>query len=160
MVKKTLISIKFGVNPYTNEILLLNEDKTCKSGVIVDNKHLNNNPAERDLTEEVVDDNNAITLTDGWHSGSWEEQNNVLTIKLSDNECRYAINDNTIIDKEKTFYGFTDEKNKTVLLKMFSEITNRKKLNENRQSGVINPNGFGKGVVYKNFNFNNPIILS
>ena len=148
------------INPYSNEILLLYEDKTCKSGEIVDNKHLNNNPAERDLLEEVVGDNFAITLTDGWHSGSWEERNNNLKIRMQDKEYQYVINDIVIMDSEKRFFRFTDEKNKTVLLKMFSEITNRKKLNENMKSNEINPDGFGKGVVYKNFNYNEPIVLS
>ena len=37
------------------------------------------------------------------------------------------------------------------------EVHEQNKLNKKIK---VNPNGFGKGVVYKNFDYNNPIKLS
>lgn len=89
------------------------------------------------------------------------------TIKTIDILNRYVIipdSTKTGIYRSDDFIDLQEIKNETLridLIHFYSQLKNKNKYFENQSVSdkIVNPNGFGCGIVYKNFDYKNPITL-
>jgi hypothetical protein len=98
--------------------------------------------------------------------GKWMTTDESVMLCFEDGkQRRLRINHpakNIMVDEsDKTFYNID---NKTMIeeaIFAYSQIINRTKMNHNTEGSrvVVNAAGFGKGEVFKNFNYNSPLSL-
>ena len=93
--------------------------------------------------------------------GTWSEDNNALFIQETGSKYRVQEESLAIDFKGLTFYSVQDD---DLIAKIFVLLTSAINFNEvskqMKANAVINPDGFGKGSVFKNFDLSKKIILS
>ena len=148
------------ISPYETEFLLLKKDSTFEKGLLVNNIHLNAN--SKDSSQECFwrsfDEKSQVILLDAVE-GSWVEYNEYVVFLGKDNESKVIKKEgNKLLYESSVFYEFVGADNiiffsfLLIGAKNFKQYTDFKKGKEE-----INSNGFGKGIVYKNFDYSNPI---
>ena len=156
------------INPYTTILLFLLSNGTFETGTVVDNIHLNRNifDSSNDRNNFYVDSRFRITQEGDWVTGTWHETEEYRIILNINNIPKFFHkSDNVLIDDEDVYYEVVDKQIQTLLLIVISEAKNYKESigycnNDVITNPEINKNGYGKGIVYKNFDYNNEIILS
>jgi len=135
------------VNPYTSYILIVYNNYTTEQYTLVANWHL-----------YALDNSNSSTIYDSYLNekirtviqgdpikGIWNKANDKTTFQ-----------ENGITFYQVEDYDFTAR----LLMLLASAINFNEVYRQMKNNSVINPNGFGKGVVYKNFDLSNKIILT
>jgi len=130
------------INPYSSDILLLYKDHTYLQCTLIDTPHLYYLPnfIPPDNYREKI-----VTLKDGFQKGNWQEKNSEKSEIFYQNKKYYLIQDEELVLE--------------IIILLTTAINHfliQQQLKENRP---VNPDGFGKGVVYKNFDMENKIIL-
>jgi GT2 family glycosyltransferase len=106
----------------------------------------------------------------GWLKGKWEEDHNELRLTFEDNTAHsmYTDNDraNYMSNEKEGKLLYSHVTNSTLLYNMmlsYSIITNSNRIHLNETKNKIKVNesigGFGKGIVYKNFDNTNKQII-
>ena len=150
------------VNPYTSIILLLYNNGTTEQYTIVDNVHVYGF-LEKPLSiyESHLDERIRIVVQGEIIKGIWSKDNN--TICVYNNGKPHCVNKETCtIDfNSHTFHRM---QNSDLIARIFAILTLGINFNEVckqiKNQTIINPNGIGKGKVFKNFDVSQEIIIS
>ena len=156
------------INPYTTILLFFLKNGSFETGAIVDNLHLNRNIFDFpfDRTNYFVDSRFRIIQEGDWVKGTWHEtKEGRIILNINNQTKNIYINENVIMDGEDLYYELVDKQIQTQLLIVISDAKNFKETigycnNDVITNPEINKNGYGRGIVYKNFDYNNEIILS
>jgi len=149
------------INPFTSSIFLLLENHTIVQYIFINNQHLNILTDYSKKTKPLFDDRDRIIVHKKNLKGTWKKEKNVIIIIYNGNQY--------ILDKEIScfeynsisFYNVQDDTLKIkILLLLTAGINYNKAKKQYTNNLIVNPNGFGKGYVYKNFDFSNKVILS
>jgi len=149
------------INPYTSGILLLCKDYTTEQCTLVDNSQLNVFPETSNSNEFFPGEGRRVVIQEDILSGIWNENND--TICIQENGIKYEIHKElTAIDfKGRTFYKIEDHELKAKIFVLLSSAINyQEACKQIKAQSIVNPEGFGKGMVYKNFDMSKEIILS
>lgn len=157
------------VSPSTSRLLLLFRDDTYAMGTLLK------------VNESVPSDDSTVFLENGlydrihlvencWNQGTvkacghgnWNlySDENVMSCRLTypAESGDYHL---TIDNDELDFYKLSDLQQVEEAVIFYSKMDNRIKMKQNKDQRIINPNktAAGVGTVYKNFNYDNPIVL-
>jgi hypothetical protein len=98
-----------------------------------------------------------------WINGEWRQNADSILLKTVDSseDFRYDTVSDCFFsnDNDEQFHALKNTEMIEEIVFFYSEIVNRMKMEENRHSKnvMVNQGAFGKGIVFKNFNYNNPI---
>ncbi|MDN5214507.1 glycosyltransferase family A protein [Fulvivirgaceae bacterium BMA12] len=134
------------------EVILLKRDFSFKKGTLIPNKYQTGVPY--------------CLKNKSWQQGVWVDRDNELLLRtdvngsmtLKTNDGGY-IYSSTSHSRKYTFTKLLDQKEIFEALYFYNLITNQEVYEKNKKSGKsnINLSGFGKGIVYKNFDYNKPV---
>ncbi len=127
-------------NPYQTQILLRYQDDNYFKTTLTNQIYCNYNhqTGYTNINQYFLDERNRIIGGKNPEEGQWRE--------IEDHLSPFHRVDNTELQAEILLY--------------LSETHNFWKIKEYEYNGLpVNPNGFGKGTIYKNFDYNNPIFL-
>lgn len=134
------------INPCTSDILLLNKDFSAEKYTLIDNSL---NETKNTLIEGDV------------LQGTWQEKFDSISIRVNGVIYNVEKDASTFDLQGHTFYKIQDNEFHTKLILSLSDSVNYREsciqINENSE---INPDGFGKGTVFKNFDMSKEITLS
>jgi len=149
------------LNPYMSEILLLYKDFRMERHTLLDNSHLTNYAGYSNATIRIADDRYRITIQESVLTGKWREDNDMIHIQEEDT-CYNAVKEiYPVYYKGRTYYEVQDLELKAKLFTILSETINFNEANKQIEGkSVINPDGYGRGVVFKNFDLSKKIVLS
>lgn len=157
-VTKTYITY---VNPYTSGFLLLYKDFTMEQYTLIDTHHLTTFAEFSSDGDCIWDERYGIALQNNVLKGKWSEDNDMLCIQENDIQYIVSKETSTIQLKDRTFYEVQDTELAIKIFALLSEaISYYETSQQMKDHSVINPDGFGKGTVYKNFDLSKKIILS
>jgi hypothetical protein len=154
------------INPYTSGILLLYNDHTTEQYTLVANWHLfaytNTNSSPSSIYDSYLNEKIRAIIQDDILKGRWSKNDDKLFIEGTGNGYCVREDSLTIDTKDNTFYAINDDDFKAKVLVTLTSAINFNEVSKlmKDQSGLINPNGFGKGIVFKNFDESKKIILS
>ena len=149
------------INPYTSEILLLYKDFKMERYTLLDNSHLNDYTGYSNTTNRIADDRYRITIQDSILTGKWSEDKESIHIWEDDFGYDTQKETSLLYFKGRTYYKVHDMELKAKLFTILSETINYYEANKQMEGkSVINPEGFGKGIVFRNFDLSKKIILS
>lgn len=120
------------LNPYTTEVLLMYKNGKCNKALLRDNPHFYRNQTIQynSQNEYILNSKNRIQRENDWVEIQWAS--------LSEKASFYEV-------KSKELWS-------TVLL-FLSESQNCVEINErDNKRRVVNQDGYGRGIVYKNLN--------
>jgi hypothetical protein len=133
-------------SPCKIEFLIRYKEGMYESGKLINNRlcNFNHNKYFENMIELCNDNVSQIALDAPLVKEEW-------TLK----------NDEKITGNNPIYYKIEDEKIISEFLVRLSNANNFETAREikNKQQGAVNPAGFGQGMVYKNFDYTNPIIL-
>lgn len=123
------------ISPWQSQILIIFNDSSYESAIIVDNLY---------------------KITD----------NSIKYIQDLDTSYRFTILENSYKEGvfeivEPDFELIEDEEKILAIIYFYSQIANKDIWLKNieHKTIVVNPDGYGKGIVYRNFDYSNPIQL-
>jgi len=126
--------------------LILYKDGMFESGRLINNKlcNFNNNKHFENIIDLFYDEISRITLDSPLIKEKWKFENDVII----------TVNDSL-------FYKIQDEKIIAEFIANLSNADNFETIQKikNNHGVIVNPIGFGQGIVYKNFDYSNSIIL-
>jgi hypothetical protein len=146
------------INPYTTEILLIYNDSTLETGILVDSKIL---LIQKSLSK-FIRGNDRVVLKNNIRKGRWKRiSNNTISLMLRKVDIIIDTNNKSFcMANGKQFYEVTDEDLKISLIVLISMALNeRKSIESIEKCRKVNQMGFGNCTVYKNFNYNDFIDL-
>jgi len=148
------------INSYTSGILLLNKDNSLEQYTLVDNKQLN--ILVESLTYDCFfDDRNRTVLKNDGIKGTWLDESDGIKIQKNNHSYRMQKSLSSFYLEDSVFFRVKDDEVIAKIIILLSDAINYKEaIKQINNKYVINPDGFGKGIVYKNFNFLHKIILS
>ena len=131
--------------PYKIKFLLFRKDGKCESGSLINNElcNFNHNKKFENIIDQYYDDVNRIMLD---------------SFLLKEN-LQYTESE-TIEECGDVYFKIKDKEMLAQFIFYLSEAENFeiiRKIRNNKE--IVNSNGFGKGQVYKNFDYNNTITL-
>jgi len=148
------------INPYLTGVLLLYKDYTFHHYTLIDTPHLYRLPQFL-LPDNYVQEHDDITLQEDYQKGNWQETNNAITLNANHHTTVFLKDELEIYYQNRKYYLISDKELEAELVILLTSAINRysakKQLKENR---TVNPEGFGKGIVFKNFDWETKIILS
>ncbi|WP_165045641.1 glycosyltransferase family 2 protein [Dysgonomonas sp. ZJ709] len=150
------------INPSYTYALLLYNNSHCEYGAIIDNFHLNHNRFDDIvlINNNCMDEKFRITIKDKWETGIWFDNPDELIVKIGEQTKFLKKTDTGLKDEEQPFYKIYDSELQIKIIMIIMEALNFKKVKEIVENNdIINENGFGKGIVYKNFNYSEQIFL-
>lgn len=155
------------LTPGASELLFLFKNNTYIHGTLIDNALFKHNDNLSALTKVQLQYTHAI-LEDAWAEGVWQSNDENLVLK---NEAQVR---SLCFDVQKThyktqpmdssssgFYQLTDPVMIQDAVMFLSQITNRIIMEGNKleKKWAVNTNGFGKDIVFKNFDYHHPIAI-
>jgi len=134
------------VNPYTSIILLRYNDNSTEQYTLVDNVYVYGfSEVPLSIYEAYLDEKVRIVLQGDVVKGRWDADKELPTIEV-ENHTFYKVQDNDF--RIRTIVLLTQAIN-------FNEVYKQMKNNT-----IVNPDGFGKGSAFKNFDVSHKIIIS
>jgi len=150
-------------NPYTSKVIFFYKNHTYEYGVFIDSKHLRylqqNIDANTDTYEENSINEDKIILENFLIIDEWKESKNHILFTRNDTDITFKRDTFTFVCKGEIFYRVDDTNLKTEILIIRSRSTNTLQ-SEYDINKEINIDGYGKGTVFKNFNYDSPIYLT
>jgi len=149
------------VNPYTSGVLLLNKDYSLEQYTLIAKGQLNVLIEFSSVYDCFSNDKDRTVLQDDVVKGTWSED--CKKIYIQNNFTSYQICKKLPIINlgDTVFYRVQNDEVKAKIIILLSDAINYKEaIKQIKNKLVINPEGFGKGIVYKNFNLSKKIILS
>jgi len=149
------------INPYTSGFLLLNKDNTFEQYTLVNNTQLNVLVETSNIFDCFYDDKSRTILLGDIEKGTWHEDNNMLYINK--NSINYQVEKKMTAFNiaDTVFYRVKGDEHRAVIITLLNDAINYKEAcKQISEQSLINPDGFGKGIVYKNFDLSKKIILS
>ncbi len=150
------------IDPYTSDILFLYDDHKFEHGSFVDVKTRKNNKENKDdlIIDNFSIEDSGTMLREKLLFGKWEDYEDRIQFKISDKAFSFIQNCESFEIGGKIYYIVTDLEFSIDLLLLLSTMKNIYVSNEIiKNNMMVNNSGFGRGVVYKNFDYKNKIIL-
>ena len=151
------------LSPYETHYVAIKKDNRYERGLLVDNRHINETLVDKTLEhyEKILDERFQV-MPEDFEEGSWSDDENTLILKQDNTEkidfLHQAAQGKFILNDIVEFYEVTDAYIKTLFSFLLSGAKNIKCYIDFMRSGnEVNKDGYGQGVVYKNFNFNDSI---
>jgi hypothetical protein len=150
------------INAAASELILLYNNYEFTRVIVVDSFAMASEDPQRALDAFKLPYKYEIARNK-WINGEWRQNTDSLLLKTVDSsehfrydtvaECFYS-NDN-----DEQFHALKNTEMIEEIVFFYSEIVNRMKMEENRhrKNVMVNEGAFGNGIVFKNFNYNNPI---
>jgi hypothetical protein len=150
------------INPYTSGIFLLYRDFTLEQYTLTDNFHLNihtNSLNKNDFFQEK--NRRTVIQEDNMLNGIWRENYDGICVQFNNIEYDIKKGTSSVKIHGHDYYKIQDDELRTQIIISISDAVNyNEACRQIEENMVINPDGFGKGTVYKNFDFSKPIVLS
>lgn len=130
----------FYINPYQTQVLLRYQDGSYSKTILKDNIYCNYNRSSHyeNINQYFLDEKNRIIGGKNPEGGQWEDIEGCLS----------------------SFYRVDNVDLQSEILVYLSETQNFWEIERYECGGLsVNPNGFGQGIAYKNFDYDNPIFL-
>ena len=148
------------INPYTSYILLLYKDFTFARYTIIDNMHLNLYTDFTKSENKFLNEKSLIVLGNDFQQGTWHKNNDKITLVQEDYTTDFNHDAPKFLHQNQTCYAITDNDFQTQIFLILSLAINlHQVLQQQNKEKPINEQGFGKGIVFKNFNTSNAINL-
>lgn len=150
------------LTPFSTKVLLLYNDSKYEFGTIFDNYHLNISSINEliSINDKCMDERFRIVVGDDWIDGECCIGIDSLALKSRNHFVNFKINKLGLINDKHQLYKITDYELIINIILLIAEALNFKRAKEiSNRNDIINKNGFGKGVVYKNFNYEQVINL-
>lgn len=154
------------INPFTSKLLFLFLDNTYALGTVIKAKGIN---SEDKLTRFQSRNDNPIAIAEGnWIKGSLEYRGpDIFNLQQENSVANYRVEKRDTHLKmfsDEIAYDFYPVNGQTMIetaILFYSEIQNKIKMDHNARIEIINPNSgsIGSGIVYKNFDYDNPIAI-
>lgn len=149
------------INPYTSGILLLNKDYSLEQYTLINNLQQNIFVEYANVYDYIFDERNRIIQHGNIIKGTWIENKNRILINIRNIEYQVQSSVLSINVENMLFYKIQDDELKAKIIVLITDAINYKEASDKiKDNSIINPKGFGKGFVYKNFDLSNKIILS
>ena len=161
MSKNRIIIYCYSANLNATLLILL-KNFTCETGCLINNLLCNYNAQKKfDNMLEAASDYIHQTVLDGdIQTGSWTPTGDQIIINCNNTRLVFLTVDEKIVIEGKNFLIIKNKEILSYFLVHLSTAKNNEKTKLIMKShSLINPAGFGKGSVYKNFNYTNPVIL-
>jgi len=148
------------INPYTSGIMLLYNNFTMERYTLADNSQVNFFTEFSKSEELFFDEGRRVVIKGNIIKGTWNDNDN--TVNIQENGVEYKIEKGlSMIDfSDLIFYKVEDNE---LMVKIFvllnSAINYQEACKQIKEKSIINPEGFGMGIVYKNFDLSKEIIL-
>lgn len=150
------------IDPYTSDILYLYDDRKFEHGCFLDvrSKKLYKEFSGGTLTDNYSVDNRDTLLKEQLISGRWRELQNKIEFTVADKIFSFIKDSYYFRVGKQTYYKVTDYEFTIDLVLLLSTLRNIYQSNEViKNNSTVNNDGFGRDVVYKNFDYKNKIIL-
>jgi hypothetical protein len=96
-----------------------------------------------------------------WKEGIWDEMENGIRLNFKDEEMILRNKSNCLYDFNHQYYKVKDANLIVVIVMGVTEAINYLKMKKmDNDCKTVNPNGFGQGIVYRNFDYTNKILLA
>ena len=149
------------LSPHSSGLLLLFKDYSMERHTLLDDSHLNDYVGFSNAANRVTDGRYRVSIQDSVLTGKWGEDNDGIHIREDDVEHSIQKETSPIYFKGQAYYEVQDLELKAKLFTLLSETLNFQEANKQmEEKSVINPDGFGKGIVFRNFDLSKEIILS
>jgi GT2 family glycosyltransferase len=150
------------VTPWKTMFLLLHSNLVCETGILINNKlrHYNLPHKIEETNDWSLDERSREVLSGDIGKGRWSKSEGSIETETGNIRRIYRKEGGKLINDGNVFYRMTTEESISLLVKTLTEASNYKQAMACIKSGAgVNPDGFGRGVVYKNFNDQDKIIL-
>lgn len=145
------------INPNRTEMLFLFKDGFFEKRTIIDNI-AGNYPYESN--PDHLENTSKIRLENDFEKGEWFELGKEALLKFNRGQVRFNLNDHKISISSQDYYKVSDQSFMHSIILLLTMIQNEKKsIDTINQNITVNPDGFGKCVLYKNFNYQEKIFL-
>ncbi|MDL2265272.1 glycosyltransferase family 2 protein [Parabacteroides sp. OttesenSCG-928-G21] len=150
------------LTPYSVKFLVLYRDFSCEFGYLTNNFlcNYNNTKKHSNHIDFFFDPVNRIILESQLNTGKWFIVDDKIKIVLNDEGIEFHKDALAIEYRGLRFHKVTD---KEVSAQFVRDLTDAKNFeivtNARRNNPSINSEGFGKGIVYQNFDYRGKIIL-
>jgi len=108
-----------------------------------------------------MEEKNEVTLQGDYQTGNWMKTNKEITLNQNQDIVVFPKDKLEIFYQNRLYHLISDKELETELVILLTMAINRysaqKQLKENQN---VNPEGFGQGIVFKNFDNTTKIILS
>lgn len=141
------------IDPCTTRVWMFHQDGRCEWGTLVNNRRRFHN---LDKVPEGVGfcmDSRLREVIDGdWSTGRWQDIGTHIALTDSTREIRMEKNAQSLLLENRQLYRVVGKETEIEAVMTIAEALNFKQVMEALQEErETNPQGFGKGVVYKNF---------
>lgn len=146
--------------PYISEVIFFNNDNLLIQAEFIDNKHLNVLKEENEsLIERFTNESNYVMLTKSLNYGEWSQIETKIKFDLDQTQSSFSEGCAFFYYQSKCFYKIVD--NDLIIDILLTLSTSVNILESKKMLGNLNVNimGMGKGIVYKNFDYLQPIEL-
>ncbi|WP_165384722.1 glycosyltransferase family A protein [Sphingobacterium corticibacterium] len=154
------------LSPCSSDFVMLFTDGTFKRGIVID---IETYKFDRPLTEiQKAEMKFRFSLKDFWQEGRWQEHDSHISLYLREFLVQKLYFDQTkkcflsqVEDTTSTFYQIVNQDFIERFIMFYSQSTNRIIMAQNvlEKRTIVNRSGFGKDVVYKNFDYQTPITV-
>jgi GT2 family glycosyltransferase len=154
------IYVRF-IDHSTSEIVFLYNNQYCIHGTIVNNFTSHCDDPNHVVKPRTIE-SPKFSIINGWNRGSWEKLDSGVRLSVDGKEKTFQeeINNRQSLLKNANleYYMVTDLAMKLEAISFLSEFKNRSHMLSNLANKRIRVNEtFGRGIVYKNFNYQEPI---
>jgi hypothetical protein len=150
------------VSPWQILFLLLYSNSICETGVLINNKRQYYNLQHKvtDINDWILDERSRVVLANDISKGQWSRSDSSVEIKTGKFHQIFQKEGGKLINGEIIFYKMANADSISHLLVALTEASNYRQAMACMNSGArVNPDGFGRGIVYKNFNYQDKILL-
>ena len=122
---------------------------------------ITDNPDESDMLKQCIGDKYRLVIKGEWKEGIWDEMENGIRLNFKDEEMILRNKSNCLYDFNHQYYKVKDANLIVVIVMGVTEAINYLKMKKmDNDCKTVNPNGFGQGIVYRNFDYTNKILLA
>ena len=141
------------IDPFTTEVLFLYNNGTCEYMTLIERGYgrMIKNPSKEAAQSQT---RNRIFVKEAPQKSIWEKSsNNLIVLKYGEQKIEFAGNASSFRIDDRSFHKIEDSGLITTIILVTSIVLNEEKsLQALVSSEIVNPAGFGKDKVYKNFN--------
>ena len=150
------------LSPFSTHFLALHKDYTYESAILINKKSRDYNVRKPfiNLLESASDSTNPIILGSTLQTGTWTKIGEHIQITFNHQPFKFLETDKIIRIEGRHFYKIEVEDILPYFVVSLSTARNHEKTKQwIASNSLVNPAGFGIGMVYKNFDFTNPVTL-
>jgi hypothetical protein len=159
MIKNTKLMYISYRSPYQTTVLLLYNNHIMEQYTLIDNPHLNSlilSVNDNAFTNE----RGRITIQENFQKGKWQQEENRIIVQTDNNSVIFEYESSEFNCQGNIYYVVNDSELETELIILLTSAINfhkaKKQTDKNR---LVNPDGFGMGTAFKNFNIDKEITL-